>query len=113
MDDDYDDNVIYEGDSDELNEEFLIDEDFEKAENTTDDENNDDEILKCRSAPISPTRDLLRKNKKNNFETSFQQENGNHQKNCTSFIYDMNLYNDQQNLLILNNQDEFKKIFDA
>ncbi|CAF0719812.1 unnamed protein product [Brachionus calyciflorus] len=95
--DDSDDNVIYEGDSaDELND-FLEEDDFENFDSS---DTDSDEILKCRSAPISPTRNL-------NKQESDKKSTTNN--NCASFIYNVNLYNDQHNLVILNTQDEFKR----
>ncbi|RNA27549.1 hypothetical protein BpHYR1_046682 [Brachionus plicatilis] len=86
LSDDYDDNVIYEGDSaDELN-----DSDFDSFSS---DDSAGGGLVKCRSAPTSPA----------------PAPSPHSQDTCAHFIYDVNLYNDQHNLLILNSQDEFEK----
>lgn len=88
LSDDYDDNVIYEGESaDELNDYDSFSSELSDSEGT--------DLIKCRSAPISPT---------------CQPQDKQHDSDTRAyFIYDVNLYNDQHNLLILNSQDEFKK----
>lgn len=92
----------------------------QNLESDDDDDMNDDEdmdmdevINKCRSAPVSPTRQML------------TGESTNQRPSCgiagitsvaattaaattSSFIYDMNLYNDP-NRVLLNNADEFNK----
>lgn len=56
------------------------------------------EQVKCRSAPVSPTHHSTGYNCRGTTTTPA----------ATSFIYDMNLYNDSNHVL-LNNQEEFNK----
>ena len=125
------DNVIYEGDSNDENDEnkeFLnvLDEDDDDDDDKTIDEEdemnledfieNEDE-LKCRSAPITPARlspMLLSSNSnssKDNCKLSSTSAQSNHvaKNECSSFVYNMNLYDDKTNFILLNNQDEFNK----
>jgi hypothetical protein len=130
--DDYDDNVIYEGDSDSDNDSQLIDDIYGDSNlndpittttttNTTPvstpetitpahvytrtntNEEKDDEI-DTRSSKSEPIASPVKKINNNEIETKNETNN--------SFIYDINLYTDNHSFTLLNQQDELNKFLE-
>ena len=96
-----------------------IDEDDEEDDEiSSSSSSSSSKILKCRSAPVSPTRQLISASHHRSStshthrRTTLDAEAAPTKKPTTtvasSFIYDMNLYNDS-NHIILNNAEEFNK----
>lgn len=127
MDEEYNNNnnYEYEGNHQNTGDFDSFDDAEEEEEEDEYEDDDDDDDLKCHSAPISPTRlldldsddsssSLSSQNKQDKIMTNEKRTSINMTKNRSkvadksSFVYDMNLYT-EQNFLILNEREEFEK----